>query len=154
MQIVKEDLWKLPPMPGMVVVTTNGYINKDGSLVMGRGAALEATKRIPGIAKQAGDVIWNAGFDSPAMYYFLTARSPFREGKLGFGLFQVKRIWSDEADIGIIRQSVMALRTYASRHPELNIRMNFPGIGNGRLKRVEVEPHLEPLPDNVTICVK
>jgi len=61
MKIVKENLWKVPEAPGMIVVTTNGYLRSDGSVVMGRGAAFEATKRIPGIDKEAGALIEKFG---------------------------------------------------------------------------------------------
>jgi hypothetical protein len=154
MKIVRENLWILPPAPGMIVVTTNGAVNKDGELVMGRGAALEAKQRIPGIAKEAGALLWGIGCENPAIYHWLVMRAPYRPGKVGFGLFQVKRVWSDDASLDMIRKSAQALAEYAKANPTLNIRMNYPGIGNGRLKRNDVEPLLCVLPDNVTICMK
>lgn len=47
MKIAHEDLWK-PVENAVYIVTTNSTIRKDGALVMGRGAALEATQSYPG----------------------------------------------------------------------------------------------------------
>jgi hypothetical protein len=140
----------------MIVVTTNGEINRSMQLVMGRGAALEATQRIPNIAKLSAGKIVIAGCTpmKPAIYGFLEVLDPYREGKSGFGLFQVKRRWSDKADLDLIAQSAEALKEYCERNPKVAIRMNYPGIGNGKLRRQDVEPLLVSLPDQVTICIK
>ncbi len=42
----------------------------------------------------------------------------------------------------------------SDRTPDLKIRLNFPGIGFGCLKREQVELLLTPLPSNITICTK
>jgi hypothetical protein len=154
MKIVAEELWIMPPAPGMIVVTTNGAMNDRGELVMGRGAAKQAVQNIPGIAKECGTKIWTEYGKNPALYHFMGIRSPFRQDKIGFGLFQVKRIWNDDASAEIIYRSAQALAKWANENPTVNIRMNFPGIGNGKLDRRVVEPLLFNLPDNVVLCFK
>ena len=64
----------------------------------------------------------------------------------------MKYAWSHLADIGLIALSTHMLRLYATVHKGVQIRMNYPGIGNGGLARGQVEPFLAWLPDNVTVC--
>ena len=55
MRIVKGNLWD--SKDSLILVTGNSYIRKDGTLVMGRGAALELKTMIPGIDKRLGQKI-------------------------------------------------------------------------------------------------
>ena len=167
--IVREELWRHPGFPGMIVVTTNATIRYAGSLVMGCGAALQAVKRIPGIDMECGQAVKAAidrsvlnyqlaGEPAPSQYawagyYFLAVRHPKpKEMKVGFGIFQVKVHYSQRAELELIRRSTSMLDKYARHHSGTQIRMNYPGIGAGRLPRGKIEPLLKKLPDNVTIC--
>ena len=162
--IVREELWKHPGFPGMIVVTTNATIKSNNGLVMGRGAAREARDRISCIDQECGLAIKaaiNRSYqlrDKPAPdqyvsvgYYFLEVRPP-TEDKVGFGIFQVKVHYAEAAEVELIRRSAARLADYARQHPDTAIRMNYPGIGHGHLSRSEVEPLLADLPDNITIC--
>jgi hypothetical protein len=158
--IVQENLWKLVDLPALYVVTTNSTIKgANGALVMGRGAALELKERVLGIDLECGDVIRDFAHEHRHKNYgFQVVRAPsWKEGepwKVGIGIFQVKHHFKDKADPGLIATSVMGLTEYARKYPQVNVRLNFPGIGAGRLKREDVEPLLEALPNNVTICYK
>ena len=165
MPVKQEELWTPQSHPGLYLVTTNSSINRNGELVMGRGAALQATKRIPGIAKEAAQKIleWRKK-SGRHEYLLLIIREPRPlEGRYGFGIFQVKTIWNAPADLHLISTSLNVLRTYAYGRPELSIRMNYPGIGYGHLSRKAVGTVLEPnlkqgihpaIPKNVTVCFK
>jgi len=140
----------------MYVVTTNATITLKGKLVMGRGAAEQATKRLKGIQKEAADVIkfhaWINRLSKPPLYGFLPVRLPRpEEGKYGFGIFQVKSHYSNKADLDIISTSASGLRVWALENSEVTIRMNYPGIGNGRLDKSSVIALIRGLPDNVYI---
>lgn len=145
--IVREELWKHPGFPGMIVVTTNATIKKNNALVMGRGAALQARDRIVCIDQECGLAIHQAS----AFYGFLVVRQP-TEDRVGFGIFQVKDHFRDQADLELIEAAVLALSEYAVSHPDVAIRMNYPGIGCGGLLPAKVAPLLARLPDQVTIC--
>jgi hypothetical protein len=154
MKLVKENLWKCPPHPGCIVVTTNAFIKRNGALVMGRGAALEATQRIPGIAFECGRAIslskrenMHNGYHR---YLFSMVRFP-QEGKIGFGLFQVKYHFKEQASLELIEDAVYHLNFRLGREP-MNVRMNFPGIGYGGLKREDVLPIIQKLDDLVVVC--
>lgn len=148
MKIAIEELFVKLPLPIVYIVTTNSYIRREGSLVMGRGAALEATKRIPGIDREAGKIIPHLG-----TYGLAIVRTP-TDYRAGFGLFQVKYMFSDPADLELIKYSADMLTTLATREKKCQFRMNYPGIGFGHLTREDVEPLLSELPDNVTICMR
>lgn len=150
MRIRKENLWKMKAGPTMYVVTTNSTVTSSGLLVMGRGAAKQAQTRVRNVRRLAGTAVREA--PNPKQYGFLEILSPKRHNKAGFGIFQVKEHFKDKASIKLIAHAVKCLRIYALQNPEVAIRMNFPGIGYGRLSREEVEPLLQGLPPNVTIC--
>jgi len=157
--VIKGELWKLVDHPAIYTVTTNASINKQGALVMGRGAALQAKQRIPGIEFEAADAIlaWNkeTGHDLTIPYGFLIVRPPRPDkSKFGFAIFQVKYQWDHPADPNLISCSLSCLRYTAYTNKDLTIRMNYPGIGFGRLPISEVEPMLTDLPKNVFVTYK
>ena len=146
MKVVREDLW-LPA--DMHIVTTNGRLMErmgESLLVMGKGAALQAKMRYPWAPALCAEAILFKA-DSKGVYGFTTVTDDF-------GIFQVKVHWRDMARLPIIRRSVVGLTNYADKYPNKTFRMNYPGIGAGGLTRDEVEPLLEALPDNVTICMR
>lgn len=155
--IKKEELWKEQAHPGLYIVTTNQTLKNDGSLVMGRGAALQAKERIPGIALEAGRVIleWQSkhGQDIPYGFKIVRPPRPF-EGLFGFGILQVKWQYFEGATTQLIACSMGMLINYCLSNPEVNVRMNRPGTGYGRLTVKEVAPLLKNSPKNLTICYK
>lgn len=146
-KIVREELWKHPGHPGMIIVTTNAIVKANGALVMGRGAARQARDRIPEIDLECG----TAARQAAHRYGFHVVRPP-TGGKVGFGIFQVKYHYKELANLELIELAVKKLTNYANEFPDVAIRMNYPGIGHGGLTRQEVEPLLLSLPDNITIC--
>ena len=157
MNIINEDLFAGEGQ-WMRVVTTNGCLTKAGKLVMGKGAALEVKQKYPYIDKACGGSIGGNGMlmGKYWTYGFLAIFHAWTEivYKGGFGIFQVKRNWSEDADPYLISLSADMLESYAKVHPTVNIRINFPGIGAGRLRKEHVLPLLSSLPDNVYICEK
>jgi hypothetical protein len=138
MKIMQANMWDQGA--DVYVVTTNSYINARGELAMGRGAALEAKKRFPGVARIAGTHISHM---SQYGFLMLYAQS--------LGLFQVKRHFKEKAELDLIIHSTNMMKIYAERFSG-KIVMNFPGIGYGGLNREDVLPLLTCLPDNVVIC--
>ena len=56
---IQGNMWEIDT--DCLFITTNGFVKRDGSAVMGRGCALEATKIIPNIAKSLGQAIARHG---------------------------------------------------------------------------------------------
>ena len=67
------------------------------------------------------------------------------------GIFQVKRFYGDSASLELIDYSTSMLYDFATCHSDKRIDLNYPGIGNGKLEKSEVEPIISVLPDNVHV---
>lgn len=57
MKEIYGNLWDHYDNGVPICITTNGYVKKNGCAVMGRGIALQATKKFPGISKKLGDIL-------------------------------------------------------------------------------------------------
>jgi hypothetical protein len=129
---------------GVFMITTNPIIRKDGAVVMGRGIALEAKTRFPRLPYDFGEMLKmypnNIGYigeyDHTRIYWFM-----------------VKDHWANQASLDIIQNSVSTL-DHLFGYTDERVDLNFPGIGNGGLKREDVLPLLEKLPDNIHIWEK
>ena len=158
MPIMKCDLWDVQSHPTMIVVTTNGSIRYDGCLVMEHGAVRGAPRRGPTIAKLAGDAIRMYGEYVTGVafwdYGYLTITSPISKSIPGIGIFRVKALWSDRTELTIIRNSLVQLVHHCLAFPDVQYRLNYPGIEPGWLSRRQVAPLLVNLPENLTICYR
>lgn len=147
-------------MDDVILVTTNSYINKLGALVMGRGAALEMKTIYPGIEKYFGKkVLENFSLPPTATGQMGRYGVVLKENNVGpqdyLGIFQVKYNFRDEADLGLIEYSTEKLKFLIDDgFINLDISMNFPGIGFGQLSARKVLPIIEKLPDNVMVYVR
>lgn len=144
------NMWDAWEEADLFLITTNSTIKKNGALVMGAGIAKEARDMFPGLDLTAGqrikDKCGNLGL------YYLLISDDWPNKKLG--LFQVKTHYSNKADIEIIRESTWQLAQWATHFTDIQIHLNYPGIGNGGLSKSQIEPIIITLPDNVTIWEK
>jgi len=123
------DLWTARQPDDWVVITTNATLRRDGCLVMGRGIALEASKKYPWLQETLGLLVKQHG-----------ARVEVIEQDRLIA-FPVKNHFADKAEINIILKSTIQLLDAASRI-EGRILMPRPGAGFGRLDWLEVRPML------------
>ena len=133
------DMWSM--QANAVCVTTNGSINRFGHAVMGRGVALQASRRFPGLARELGRRI---GLGGNHVYYFETLRP-------GLFSFPVKHAWHERADIGLICKSAMALEAWVTVLRFNKVLLPRPGCGNGGLDWKDVRPAIEWLPDSIVV---
>ena len=138
MKVLVGDIWKV--QTDFRGVTTNGFVTRAGNAVMGRGVALQAKRRFPGIERQLGKAITGGGnrvhMLDPCLFSF-----------------PVKHNWWQRADPDLIHRSVGELKELADRLPDRSFAIPLPGTGNGGLKPEEVWPLLQDLPDNVVVVV-
>ncbi len=143
MKEIKGDLWSLPGFH-VICITTNGYVNSRGRAVMGRGCALEAKTRMPGLDLMLGKSIKKHG-----------------NHVLLFGLYEgcdivsfpVKHNWWEKADIELIKRSCAEL--VDRLEPWHKVLLPRPGCGNGHLDWNEVRAIISPLlPDSVYVVSK
>lgn len=126
----------------LFLFTSNPIVNARGLAVMGRGMARQLADRHPKIREDFGTILTCSAFFPPV-------------GEIGVyddqtvGYFMVKRDWSMPAELPLIENSTHYLGAIAYQYDRINL--NFPGIGNGNLRREWVLPIIELLPDNVHV---
>lgn len=128
MKIVKDDIWDFLNRGYCVVVTTNGYVNKTGEAVMGKGIAYQANKLFKGLAFALGKLLRDKGNH---VYYFERQK---------LVTFPTKNNWKDKSDIKLIEQSCRELVSLLKTFSQIKVAMPKPGCGNGKLNWEEVAP--------------
>lgn len=146
MVIVHGDMWEEYSTADLFLVTTNSFITKEGKLVMGAGIAKEARDRFSGLDKAFGKRIKHLS------RYGILVSDKWPDKVLG--AFQVKYHFKDKADLDLIRYSTEMLQQWIKNHAALNIHLNFPGIGNGKLDPADVLEIISCLPNNVFVWTK
>ena len=137
---VVGDLWEFHKAGEWIAITTNGDVNKNGEAVMGRGVALQAKKKLPFLAADLAQCLFEGG------------NYPYAFRDINIVTFPVKRHWFEKADLKLIVMSAQILvalldgKTY-DFHPE-RLYLPRPGCGNGRLDWRAVKPLLEPIFDD------
>lgn len=145
MILERGNMWNVFGMGGLFLLTTNPIVRKDGAVVMGRGIAKEAATRFPSLPYDFGKRISKL---EPGGYGHTVGEIGYYDGWC-IGFFMVKDHWKEPAKLDIIQRSTDKLRRIASGYTFVNL--NFPGIGNGKLRREDVLPIIERLPDNVHV---
>ena len=140
-------MWTAYENTDLFLITTNAVIKRNGALVMGRGIAQQARDRFPGLDSALGQQILRKWGNQGAYGLLVSPRWPTAK----LGLFQVKRHYSHSASLDLIRHSTAMLCAWCAEHPNAQIAVNFPGIGNGRLLRKDVLPIVAQLPNQITI---
>ena len=148
----KGDIWAVADARiddiSAVVLTTNGYVKANGACVMGRGVALEARERFPGIDKEIGAFIQASGnhvcvVRGRASYFIITMPVKPAVGPNG------EPGWKAMADINLIIESAIELRAAADEHDlRKTILIPRPGCGNGGLDWRDVRPVIAPILDD------
>ena len=144
MILEKGNMWSVFGNTDLFLITTNPIIRKDGAVVMGRG-----------IAKQAKDKFPRLPYDFAATLRNQPDMNVDEIGKYDgqyIGYFMVKSHWREPARLSIIAESCTQLSQSSNLWTRVDL--NFPGIGNGKLKREDVLPLLQGLPDNVHVWEK
>lgn len=106
---------------------------------MGRGCALEAKTRYPGVEHKLGDLIGRHG------------NRVMRLGRYNgvvLASFPVKHHWREEADPELIARSARQLVALADKFGCERIALPRPGCGNGRLRWKRVRTILEDILDD------
>lgn len=128
------DIWKVDG--DWRVIPTNGYVNKKGECVMGRGIALQAKLKYPKLALELGALISIYGNNAFLLrpYYLIS--------------FPVKPVWWSRADLNLIDRSCQQLVRLVIDSKDNRILIPLVGCGNGKLHRDQVLPILEKHLDN------
>lgn len=150
MKEITGDIWDFWGKPNYVIfITTNASLNRYGNVVMGRGTALQAKRKVPHIDTQLAEHLELNG-NHVGLYL---GQSNIDPNRMTIGFFPVKHKYYEYADLELIRRSANELKKLMESAPEKTAVITRPGCGNGRLFWHEVKPVLESvgLPDNVLI---
>lgn len=137
MQEIEGDIWTVGN-GHTVVITTNGFVKKDGSAVMGRGIALQAAKRFPDLKWVLGGAIKAAG-----NHTLWLGEYKDEHGKYEIISLPVKHNWWEKADIHLIERSLTELVNAVIDNTDSPIYLVRPGCGNGQLNWINVKPIVE-----------
>ena len=142
MKELTGDIWDYYDKGNWVVITTNGFVKKNGEAVMGRGVAQQAKQRYPDLPKRLGDCLRALG------------NHVTLQPSCGLLTFPVKHNWWEKADLELIEQSCKELRDMASVLKPL-IYLVRPGCSNGKRDWLtEVKPILEKYLDDRFVVVE
>jgi hypothetical protein len=94
MKEVFGDLWEFD---GIIGITTNGFVKRDRTCVMGRGCARQAVVRFPELRRKLASRISAEG------------NHVFHFPEHGLIIFPVKHNWWEAADLGLIQRSAREL---------------------------------------------
>ena len=141
------DIWTSLEDTDWLVITTNTYIKKDGTLVMGAGIAKQASDKYPIIKKIFGDDI-TSSCGHLGKYHILYWKKIIA--------LQTKVHYIDPSSIELIQESINRLQIFVNKHPNRSIvNMVFPGVGYGGLSQHKVYEYcLKDLPDNYIVWTK
>lgn len=113
-----------------IVVSTNGFVKRDGACVMGRGIALEAARKFPSLPFELGRKIRHEG------------NKVYVWPEYNIITFPVKHAWWERADLKLIEQSAQALATLFKNRADV-VYMPKVGCANGKQSWADVKPILE-----------
>ena len=135
MKYIEGNIWDCDA--DAIVITTNGIVKGNGSLVMGRGLALQATQMIPGIDYQLGQLVSTSGNHVYEITsYVATIFS-----------FPTKHNWRSPSDPLLIARSAKELKDLVDSPDHAHLKkivMPRVGCGLGQLSwPMVVEPLLQ-----------
>lgn len=129
-------MWEARQPQDYLCITTCGTLRKDDCLVMGRGIALEASKKYPWLQAALGEAVKRNGLQVEV----------FTKPRLI--AFPVKYQFYEHADLSLIEHSTKQLLTKVERlqlfsnpaNNNIRILLGRPGCGNGKLDWLQVQP--------------
>ncbi len=124
------DIWEHVGQ-GIIVITTNGSLTRDGRAVLGRGVARQAGRSFPDLAGILGRLINEKGSHVFAL----------GEGIVSFPVEETA--WS-QPDLRLIARSAQELRALTDAAGWQLVVVPRPGCGGGGLWWHEVKPLLAP----------
>lgn len=164
MNIIKANITDLWKQGKIVCTTTNGFVKKDGSAVMGRGNAFAMAQTIPDLPKLLGQFIKKYGNRVGFIYQRSVIAFPVKPitGNYNDLLTHIQKRYKPtdinipgfwcKADSKIIEISMNQLNDLVKKFKLEEVYLPVPGVNNGQLKFTEVEPILMKGVKEIKIC--
>lgn len=141
MKVYHCDIFSLADRADAICITTNGIIKADGTAVMGKGIALEASKRYPALPLTLSRHIALYG-NVPG----IILQTP------KIVSFPTKNDWRDNSSLELIEQSAKHLAAMIEANNWSKVAITKPGCANGNLQWSDVEPIIERYLPNIYVC--
>ncbi len=150
MKTLKGDIWDLHAFGYPIVIPVNIGYKGDGTAVMGRGVALQASDRYPEVKERWGNVCQALDGNVTTMY----------DEEMNFIYFPTKPLnraephmsWKGKATMDTVKKSLGALLHVVKQHDILECMMPLVGCGNGGLSKRLVKKLMEQnLDDKFTL---
>ena len=154
MILEKGEMWSAFEDSDLWLFTANAHINKKQELTMGKGIALEVKERFPASVDVFGSCFYEKDYYLKPYGVYVPKYIPGVDGSSRIGAFQVKYHYRNKASLALIGYSVVKLIEMIKERSLMNVHLNWPGIGAGKLKRSEVLPIISELPDVVRVWGK
>lgn len=148
MKFAYGEIWDMDG--DILCITTNGFIKKNGSGVMGAGIAGQAQDRYPKLPVLLGEKLKKLGNHVQPLVMHTTPKGTNQ----GLVMFPVKHVWYENADIELIKRSAKELIAEADEYNWQRVLLPCPGCGNGKLSWDEVIPVLAKMLDDRFILVR
>jgi len=134
--------------PDAICLTTNGFVNVQGALTMGKGCAGEAKARWPGIQMTAGALVRSQGnnvfllTDVEEGEIFLPAQKGWPKLQVPYHIltFPTKHHWKDPSDPALINKSCQQLVRFVEEMKLNSVVLPRPGCGLGKLSWGDIRP--------------
>ena len=152
MREMQVNLWEAMHYPdtSAICITTNGTIKRNGEAVLGRGTALEAQRKWPGLPRALGNWLKTTVHTSTP-HLFIVPKHSFLDQPVDLVCFPVKYQWHERASLELIAHSCRALQESCDLFGWSQVYLPRPGCGNGQRSWAEVFPIVETLDDRVIV---
>ncbi|WP_224981665.1 macro domain-containing protein [Geomonas agri] len=134
MREIEGDIWNYFGK-GVIAITTNGHVTRNGTGVVGNGVARQALERFPDLQLRLGEILRTSGNHVASLGDNLVS-------------FPVEDSPWALPDLRLIRRSAEELRRLADHEGWQLIIVPRPGCGGGGLSWREVRPLLTDLFDD------
>lgn len=171
-QIINQDIFSLIGKVDAICITTNGYVNKQGLAVMGRGVAKEAKEKWRHLPKILGNKILDKGNtvnillkENNTIIISLPVKPTVVENaKESIILPHLRKRYVNKkfvpgfavyADLQIIEESIKKLVSIVNVLNLKTVVLPLPGCGAGELNPQQVIPILiKHLDNRFILCIK
>lgn len=130
------------PIEDVVVFTANRVVKRNGELVMGAGNAKSCADAYYDAPSEFGSKLRKEGFLVLSLH----------DGYVG--ALVTKEHFKDKSDLKKVIAAIKELQTCAETDSGRTYHVPYPAIGFGGLRKVDVEPYVNLLPDNVRVYLK
>jgi hypothetical protein len=115
-----RDIWQAYNAGNFIVITTNGFVKRNGEAVMGAGIARQAKDKFLGLAYAVGQAIAKYG------------NVPLVNLKYRLITLPTKKIWTEDGNLELIEDGLKILVKIVDELEIEKLYLPRPGCGNGK----------------------